>query len=330
MHKSWYHIYNKYFSEGSEKMKVVIDSEHPFCGKTVLEFIKNLSLSSKMVKYLKYKEDGILVGGNRVTVRYVLKCGDILSLALDDTESSKTATPTKLPLDIIYEDGDIIVVNKPPFMPTHPSHGHHDDTLANALAYYYQSRGIPFVFRPINRLDRNTSGLVIVAKNKIAAGKMTEHMKAKRIKKSYIALLKGRLDAPTEVALHNGEEMGIIDKHLHRTAASIIVREVCAPDAPDADSAITYYRIIKSSDNCTEVEAFPVTGRTHQLRVHFASLGHPIIGDDLYGESDPFIDRHALHARTLEFPLLSGETIKLSAPLPDDLLSAKRNYFNEV
>lgn len=311
-------------------MIVIINEEHPFCGKTVLDYIKSLSLSSKMVKYLKYKENGIMVNGSRVTVRYVLKCGDKLSLALDDTESSKTATPSKLPLDIVYEDGDIIVVNKPPFMPTHPSHGHHDDTLANALAYYYQSRGIPFVFRPINRLDRNTSGLVIVAKNKIAAGKMTEHMKAKRIKKSYIALLKGQLDSPPDVAIHNGEEMGIIDRHLHRTAKSIIVREVCSPDSPDADSAVTYYKIINSNSICTEVEAFPITGRTHQLRVHFASLGHPIIGDDLYGENDPFIDRHALHAHTLEFPLVSGETIKLSAPLPIDILSTKSNYFNEV
>jgi 23S rRNA pseudouridine1911/1915/1917 synthase len=311
-------------------MTVFIDNEHPFCGKSVLEFIKTLSLSSKMVKYLKYRENGILVGDKRVTVRYVLKCGDVLSLALDDTESSKTATPVCLPLDIIYEDGDIIVVNKSPFMPTHPSHGHHDDTLANALAYYFQSRDIPFVFRPINRLDKNTSGLVIVAKNKIAAGKMTEHMKSKQIKKSYIALLMGQLSSPNETAIHNGEEMGVIDKHLHRTAKSIIVREVCSPDAPDADSAVTYYKIIKSSPECTMVEAFPVTGRTHQLRVHFASLGHPIIGDDLYGESDPFIDRHALHAHTLEFPLPSGDLIKLSAPLPTDIISAKNNYFSEV
>ena len=124
--------------------------------------------------------------------------------------------------------------------------------------------------------------------------------------------------------------MGVIDKHLHRTAKSIIIREVCSPDAPDADSAVTYYKIIKSSPECTMVEAFPVTGRTHQLRVHFASLGHPIIGDDLYGESDPFIDRHALHAHTLEFPLPSGDIIELYAPLPADIISAKNNYFSEV
>lgn len=312
-------------------MTVTIDKDHPFCEKTVLEYIKTLSLSSKMVKYLKYRETGILVNGRRVTVRYILKCGDELSLALGDTESSETATPSNIPISIVYEDDSIIVADKPPFMPTHPSHGHHDDTLANALAYYFQSKGIPFVFRPINRLDRNTSGLVIVAKNKIAAAKMTEYMKAHRIKKSYIALLKGALPEPSEAVIENGIRMGIIDKHLHRTAKSIIVREICSPDAPDADRAITHYRIIEKNDACTVVEAFPITGRTHQLRVHFASFGHPIIGDDLYGESDPFIDRHALHAHTLTFPLPdSGEEIRLTSPLPSDIVTTQNKYFDEV
>ena len=298
-------------------MTVFITAEHPFCGKTVLDYIKTLSLSSKMVKFLKYRETGILVNGARVTVRYILKCGDELSLALEDTESSETATPSNIPIDIVYEDESVVVVNKPPFMPTHPSHGHHDDTLANALAYYYQSKGIPFVFRPINRLDRNTSGLVIIAKNKISAGKMTEHMKARRIKKSYIALLQGELPDPDDLIETEHGRLGIIDKHMHRTAKSIIVREVCPPDAPDADSAVTHYKIIEKNSFCTVVEAFPITGRTHQLRVHFASLGHPIIGDDLYGESDAFNDRHALHAHSLEFPLPSGKIISLSAPLPE-------------
>ena len=174
-------------------MTVYITCDHEFCGRSVLEYIKSLSLSSKMIKYLKYRENGITVNGTHVTVRYILKEGDSLALALEDTVSSETATPSNIPIEIIYEDDSIVVVNKPPFMPTHPSHGHHHDTLANALAYYYSLKGIPFVFRPINRLDRNTSGLVIVAKNKIAAAKMTEYMKDQRIKKSYIALLKGKL-----------------------------------------------------------------------------------------------------------------------------------------
>ena len=308
-------------------MTVYITCDHEFCGRPVLEYIKSLSLSSKMIKYLKYRENGITVNSTRVTVRYILKEGDSLALALEDTESSETATPSNIPIEIVYEDDSIVVVNKPPFMPTHPSHGHHHDTLANALAYYYSLKGIPFVFRPINRLDRNTSGLVIVAKNKIAAAKMTEYMKDQRIKKSYIALLKGKLSP-------SGNKIGdlyVIDKHLHRTAKSIIVREVCSPDAPDADRAITYYKILKQNESCTEVEAFPKTGRTHQLRVHFASLGHSIIGDDLYGKDDPFIDRHALHAHALEFPSPSDSEniIRLSAPLPEDILKVKKEYFKD-
>ena len=313
-------------------MKANITAEHPFCGKSVLEYIKSLSLSSKMVKYLKYRENGITVDGSRVTVRHILLEGEVLFLALEDTESSETATPSNIPVDIVYEDDYIVVVNKPPFMPTHPSHGHHDDTLANALAYYYSLKEKPFVFRPINRLDRNTSGLVIVAKNKIAAAKMTEYMKEHKIKKSYIALLKGELHPSGNVVCDEGDTLFVIDKHMHRTEKSIIVREVCSPDAPDADRAITYYKILKSNPECTEVEAFPKTGRTHQLRVHFASLGCPIIGDDLYGFSDNTIDRHALHAHRLEFPSPdgSGNIISLSVPVPDDILKVKEKYLEET
>ena len=153
-------------------MTVYITEDHPFCNKTVLDLIKSLSLSSKMVKYLKYRENGITVDGSKVTVRHILRTGETLCLALEDTESSETATPSNIPIDIVYEDDSIVVVNKPPFMPTHPSHGHHDDTLANALAYYYNLRGIPFVFRPINRLDRNTSGILLIAKDRISASKL--------------------------------------------------------------------------------------------------------------------------------------------------------------
>ena len=307
-------------------MTVIITKDHQFCDKSILEYIKSLSLSSKMVKYLKYRENGITVDGSRVTVRHILREGEELCLALEDTESSETATPSDIPIDIVYEDDDIVVVNKPPFMPTHPSHNHHHDTLANALAYYYSLRNIPFIFRPINRLDRNTSGLVIVAKNKISAAKMTEYMKDHKIKKSYIALLKGELQPQEE----SDEGIYVIDKHLHRTEKSIIVREVCSPDTPDADRAVTYYKILKRNGDCTEVEAFPQTGRTHQLRVHFASLGHPIIGDDLYGYEDEFINRHALHAHRLEFPSVNGEDIiRLSAPLPKDILKVKEKYFKE-
>lgn len=307
-----------------------------YCGATVLKLLHSLSLSSKMIKYLKYREGGILVNRERVTVRYVLKDGDCVELLLEDSKPSKTATPSDIPIEIIYEDDGIVVANKPPFMPTHPSHNHHDDTLANALANYYEKRSFPFVFRPINRLDRNTSGLVIVAKNKISAAKLTVEMKSKRIKKSYVAYLDGALSDPDETVEYMGMDLGVIDRPMHRTEKSIIVREVCSPDTPDAEEALTYYRITARCDKCTEVEIFPQTGRTHQLRVHFASLGHPIVGDDLYGCESPLISRHALHAKTLDFCLFSGigdETVEkkihLEAPLPPDMLKLKNTFFNK-
>lgn len=315
-------------------MIINVTEKSEYCGLTVLKLMRALSLSSKMIKHLKYREDGIVVNGSRVTVRYVLRDGDCVSLALEDTESSESATPVELPVEIAYEDGDVIVANKPPFMPTHPSHNHHDDTLANALANYFSKKNVPFVFRPINRLDRNTSGLVIVAKNKVSAAKLTAEMKAKRIKKTYIAYLEGALDDPERTVEYMGMTLGVIDSCLHRTAESIIVREVCPPDAPDAEEALTYYRILARCDECTEVEIFPQTGRTHQLRVHFASLGHSIVGDDMYGCASPYIERHALHARSLEFTLPEKfgddeKHIVLRAPLPPDMLKLRNIFFNE-
>lgn len=289
-------------------MELVVKKEDAHCGKDILALLKSMSLSSKMIKYLKYREDGITVNGSRVTVRYVLKDNDVLSLAIDDSESAD-CTPTDVDLDIIYEDNDLIVVNKPPFMPTHTSHGHYDDTLANALAGYFSGKGFPFVFRPINRLDRNTSGLVLVAKNKPSASFLSAEMRAHRICKVYLAVLNGELPDPTETSETPYGEMGIVNKPLHRTAASIIVREVCSEDAPDAESAVTLYRILGRKNGLTLVEAHPKTGRTHQLRVHFAHLGCPILGDDIYGSPSDLINRHALHA------------LSLSLSLPPDLLS---------
>lgn len=279
-------------------------------GTTVGSFLKSrLSLSSKMVKYLKYREDGILVNGARVTVRKVLGEGDLLSLAVCDGANQPSLEPVGLELPILYEDGDIVVPNKPANMPTHPSHDHYRDTVANALAFRYRERGVPFVFRPVNRLDRDTSGLLLIARNKLAAGRLTAAMQEGRIQKIYLAVLRGD-DLP---------DAGRIEKPLHRTEKSIIVREVCSSEAPDAEPAATEYRVLARANGCALVAARPLTGRTHQLRVHFASLGCPILADDLYGTPDARIGRQALHAFRLTFPHpMTGETTTLTAPLPPD------------
>ncbi len=298
-------------------MQIIITKET--AGLCVRELIRReLGISTKMLKYLKYRNEGILVNGERRTVRHVLAEGDVLTLETDDRASSDALEPVDLPLDILYEDADLVVPSKPANMPTHPSHGHHGDTVANALAYRYRKAGVPFVFRPINRLDRNTSGLLLIARNKIAAGKLTQQMQAGTIRKTYLAVLDGEIN----------EDHGVIDACLHRTRESIIVREVCSPDAPDADPARTEFYVLARESGHTLVKAHPLTGRTHQLRVHFAHLGYPITGDDLYGTVTERINRHALHAWTLEFSHpTTGSAIQLTAPLPQDMQALINSYF---
>lgn len=287
-------------------------------GKILRQFLQtDLRLSSKEIKHIKFLENGLTVNGERVTVRRVLKAGDLLCIASEDTETAPIK-PVDLPIKILYEDAHLVVPAKPADMPTHPSHDHYDDTVANALAYRYAKNGEPFVFRPVNRLDRNTSGLLLIARNRTSAGRLSEAIKSGKIRKSYLAILDGEMPL--------GE--GVIDACLHRTAESIILREVCLPDAPDADPSRTEYRVLAVENGHTLVEAHPITGRTHQLRVHFAYIGHPLTGDDLYGSPSDAIARHALHARTLAFPHpVTNEVLKITAPLADDFEAALRKFF---
>ena len=289
-------------------MDIFISGE--LAGKTVLQVVKkHTSVSAAHLKKLKFMDTGITVDGERVTVRYLLKEGQRLSLATEDTEDGETAIPVELPLDIVYEDENCTVPSKPADMPTHQSHGHYGDTVANALTYRYSQMGLPFVFRPVNRLDRNTSGLLLIARDRISAATLTKYMQNGLIKKEYVAILRG---APPQ-------DSGIIDTYMRRTEKSVIVREVC--DACEgADRAITKYTVLHKSDTHSLVLATPITGRTHQLRVHFASLGCPIEGDDLYGQKSPLIDRHALHSYFLEFPAPeSGDTVRVTAPMHKDM-----------
>ncbi len=298
-------------------MQYIIAKEQD--GMSIRAFLHTyLKPSSKMLKYLKYRPNGICVNGETRTVRYILRAGDCLELAVCDTEDSEKILPVDLPIEILYEDSELVVPSKPAQMPTHPSHGHYDDTVANALAFRYASRNVPFVFRPINRLDRNTSGLLLVAKNKLSAGRLTRFLENGEIQKRYLAVLDGELQS----------DGGMIDACLHRTAESIIVREVCSPDTPDADTALTSYKVLARGEGHTLVEASPITGRTHQLRVHFASLGHPITGDDLYGTPSDLISRHALHACKLRFPHpTEAAVLTVTAPLTDDLTHLINRFF---
>ena len=288
-------------------------------GATVLDVIKKeLGLSGSTLRHLKFLEDGIMLNGERVTVRRPVHEGDLLSLATDDAEPQENLLPVDLPLSVVYEDADVVVPDKPADMPTHPSHNHHGDTVANALAFRYREMGIPFVFRPVNRLDRNTSGLLLIARNRPAAATLSAAMREGRIQKQYLAVLDG-IPASTE---------GIIETYIRRTAESIIVRENCA-EGEGGDRAVTHYRVLAAENGHAVVLASPITGRTHQLRVHFAGLGCPIVGDDMYGTPSPHIGRHALHAYRLTFPKPSdGEPITLCAPLHDDMRALAERFFD--
>ena len=287
-------------------------------GKTVLEVMKReLGISRAHLKHLKFSENGICVNGVHVTVRYILRQGDCLSLAVEDTESGEKLIPVNLPLRIAYEDDDLVIPDKPADMPTHPSCGHYEDTVANALAFRYAEQGIPFVFRPINRLDRNTSGLLAIARNRIAAASLSSAMRDGKIQKRYLAILDG---VPSEAE-------GVIETYMRRTAASVIVRENCGPNE-GGDFALTRYRVLCENGSHALVCAMPITGRTHQIRVPFAGIGCPLTGDDMYGTPSAEIRRHALHSCAISFPRPSdARRMTVSVGLPSDMRRLSEQWF---
>ncbi len=290
-------------------MDILIDNNYE--GLNIREVLAaRLGYSSNLIKKLKFSEGGITVNGNFVTVRYVLQRGDVLSLAVEDKESdvSPYTIPCDLPLEVIFEDDWVTAVNKPPDMPAHPSLGHKLDTVANALAHRYGDK--PYVFRPVNRLDRDTSGCMLTANSKAASYKMYRAMTEGRIRKRYLAVLSGVPE----------EKEGRIETYMRRTEDSIIKRMETAADDPEGKIAVTEYKVLYCSDDFSIVEAYPITGRTHQLRVQFAGIGCPIAGDTLYGEASPHIGRQALHCIATTFPHpADGRPVTVTAPLPADM-----------
>ena len=298
-------------------MEYTVDAA--FHGKTVKEFVyTRVGVSRSVLTSLKKKENGILLNGVKVTVRALLRENDRLTLAIDDDGDERTEKilPVRLPLAIVYEDDQLLVANKPSDMPTHPTRGHYEDTLANAVTYYMQEKGSKnFVFRAVNRLDRDTSGLVLMAKNQLACAKLSELLQSGGIEKTYLALLCGNLT----------RDEGRIEKPIRRTEKSIITRECC--EQGQGAYALTHYRVLARYDGYTLVCARPITGRTHQLRVHFANIGHPILGDTLYGSADPAMERQALHAVMLRFTHpYTGEEMKIAAMPPRDMLKHLKEF----
>lgn len=279
---------------------------------TVKEFLSAQGFSRQTIIALKKQPEGILVNGIWVHVNHTLYRGDTLTITLSETISSEKIVPVPLPLNIVHEDEDILVVNKPADMPVHPSLNNYENTLANGVAYYYQSQNTPFVFRCINRLDRDTTGLTIIAKNQLSAGILSEQMARREIRREYVALVDG-------IGLQGS---GIIDAPIARVNGSTIERHV---DFTNGERALTHYQVVKicPKNNLTMVRLHLETGRTHQIRVHMKYLGYPLLGDFLYNPPvTPKISRQALHAWRLAFTHpITKSVLTFEAPIPEDMLS---------
>lgn len=272
-------------------------------------FLKSMGFSRQCVIALKKQEKGILLNGVWAYVNTQLSVGDTLTLTLSEDTSSEKIPPVKLPLSILYEDEDILVLNKPYDMPIHPSLNNYENTLANAVAYYYESQNIPFVFRCINRLDRDTTGVTMLAKNPFSAGILSEMVRNREIHREYLAIADGIFK----------EKEGIVNAPIGRKEGSTIEREI---NFETGEKAVTHYTVLKENKelNCSQIKLWLETGRTHQIRVHMKYLGHPLLGDFLYHPDMTHIKRQALHSYSLTFNHpITKEPMQFVAPVPDDM-----------
>lgn len=266
--------------------------------------------SRQNIVALKKLPESILVNGRWEYVSYRLQEGEELTIIMAEDSSSEKIVPINLPLTIVYEDEDILVLNKPANMPIHPSLNNYENTLANAVAYYYEQQNKPFIFRCINRLDRDTTGLTILAKNMLSAGILSEMISKREIKREYLAIADGIGITP---------KSGTIDAPIARMDGSTIERCV---DFEKGERAVTHYEVLQESieNNLSLINLWLETGRTHQIRVHMKHLGYPLIGDFLYHPENTKISRQALHAHRLTFlHPITKEPLCFTAPLPEDM-----------
>lgn len=268
-------------------------------GEKVNIFLRSgIGLSYRMVRSLKQIRGSMLLDGEPIRTIDPLRAGAVLTLNLPQDKS--TAEPQEAEFEVLYEDDDILVINKPAGLAMHPTHNHQGDTLANAVAYYLTSKGKDAVFRVAGRLDKGTSGIVVCALHKMAAAKLNSSYD-----KTYIAVVEG-----------NYEGAGTINAPIIRPDPMKTLRAV----GEGGEEAVTHWTALGCRDGLTTMEITLETGRTHQIRVHFASLGTPLAGDDMYGGHTDLITRHALHCAKLRLTHpVTGEEMVFTAPLPEDM-----------
>lgn len=283
----------------------IIDEDS--AGLRVEQFLRRKRYSGQNLSEIKRMPKSILVNGVHYYMRQKLSKGDHLQVRICETKNSEKIPPTNLPLNIIYEDEDLLVLNKPAGMPIHPSLNNYTNSMANALAYYFQSQGKPFIFRCCNRLDRDTSGLTIVSKHLVSGSILSDMTKYREVHREYLAIARGSV-TPSE---------GTIQAPLGRKEGTIIERTV---DWEHGEDAVTHYKVVKEANGHSLVSLRLETGRTHQIRIHMKYLGYPLIGDYLYNPDMEYMTRQALHSHHMEFTHpITGEHMSFTAPLPEDM-----------
>ena len=275
---------------------------------TVFSVLKNeFHLSDRLILKLK-REKQIYINNEPTHVKKEITPGDNISVDISFTEESENIVAVQMGLDILYEDDGLLIINKGPNMPVHPSINHYEDTLSNGVKYYFESIGLKRKIRPINRLDKDTSGIVLFAKNEYIQESLTMQMKNGTFKKEYLALVNGCLE----------ESPLTLVKNIKRKAESIIER--CVSDDEDSEYAETVFETIQELDGYSLIKCILKTGRTHQIRVHTSFLGHSILGDTLYGQASDLISRQALHAYKVSFiHPVTKEMIEITCDLPEDM-----------
>lgn len=278
---------------------ISFDIPNEYNNKKVVHFLRgSAQLSVRLINSLKRSEDGILLNGSHARTIDPISTGDTLTVNIPDDKL--LLDPIYLPLDILYEDRDIIAVNKTPFLAMHPTHNHQGNTLANAITWHLAQKGVSTTFRAIGRLDKGTSGLVICALNKYAAARLTGH-----IQKTYLAVVQG---------VFEGE--GTIDLPICRPNPMKTMRACGEP----GDRAVTHWQSLGTRNGQSLLRIRLETGRTHQIRVHFAHICAPLCGDSMYGDGTGF-SHQLLHCESaaLVHPV-TGAPLKVTAPMPDEML----------
>ncbi|MEE1025191.1 MAG: RluA family pseudouridine synthase [Acutalibacteraceae bacterium] len=293
------------------KLEITVCKDYD--GRDVYCVLKHkLSVGETQIRRAKKHIGSILLNGEPVFTNHTVKAGDVVTFRINNNSNSDNIIPCEGELDIVYEDDDVLILNKPAGLATHPSAHHYQKSLAGMIMNYYQKQNKSFVFRCINRLDVGTSGLTVIAKHAYAQRILSNQLHTDSFIREYTAVVHGITD-----------KEGFVSAPIRRAEGSIIKRCI----APDGADAYTQFRRTATVNDMSILSLRLKTGRTHQIRVHMSHIGHPLVGDDLYGICTNLVKRHALHSSYISFVQpVTGERIEFSSDLPDDITRLIKAY----